>query len=110
MISLFIQLCMFSSNPFADPIISAPYLYVHYIVTKVNNNINHCLCYVKAHFVKIVKNLTIGTGWTVFVVAVLISFDSPFSIFYHPFRQLFASVATNCFPLLAFLLEEKSDL
>ena len=35
---------MFSSNPFADPIISAPYLYVHYIVTKVNNNMNQRAC------------------------------------------------------------------
>lgn len=110
MISLFIQLCMFSSNPFADPIISAPYLYVHYIVTKVNNNINHCLCYVKANFVKIVKNLTIGTGWTVFVVAVLISFDSLFSIFYHPFRQLFASVVTNFFSSACIFVRGKSDL
>ena len=110
MISLFIQLCMFSSNPFADPIISAPYLYVHYIVTKVNNNINHCLCYVKANFVKIVKNLTIGTGWTVFVVAVLISFDSPFSIFYHPFVSCSLPSLLFFFPLLAFLLEEKSGL
>ena len=102
---------MFSSNPFADPIISAPYLYVHYIVTKVNNNINHRACaMLKLILLKFVKNLTIGTGWTVFVVAVLISFDSPFSIFYQPFRQLFASVAANCFPLLAFLLEEKRDL
>lgn len=35
---------MFSSDPFADPIISAPYLYVHYIVTKVNNNMNQRAC------------------------------------------------------------------
>lgn len=35
---------MFSSNPFADPIISAPYLYVHYIVTKVNKNMNQRAC------------------------------------------------------------------
>lgn len=41
---LFIYRCIFSSDPFADPIISAPYLYVHYIVTKVNNNVNHCAC------------------------------------------------------------------
>ena len=64
----------------------------------------------KLILLKFVKNLTIGTGWTVFVVAVLISFYSLFSIFSHPFRQLFASVATNFFRLLAFLLEEKSGL
>ena len=102
---------MFSSNPFADPIISAPYLYVHYIVTKVNNNINHRACaMLKLILLKFVKNLTIGTGWTVFVVAVLISFDSLFSIFYYPFRQLFASVASNFFSSACVFVRGKSDL